>query len=238
VVDADADLDQAVPIAISSAFGYAGQKCSALSRLIVLDDVYDELVDRLVGATRLLRVGHPKDMEVDIGPLIDADAQARVRSYVELAGKEGEVVFAGGEVPAKGYFVAPAVVSNVRPGGRLAREEIFGPVLSVFRAGDFDEAIALANDTEFALTAGLVSRSPAHIRLAAAELRAGNVYINRSITGAVVGRQPFGGYGLSGVGSKAGGPDYLLQFVEPRTVSENTLRQGFAPVEVAPTQAR
>ncbi len=104
-------------------------------------------------------------------------------------------------------------------------------MLSVFRAGDFDEAIALANDTEFALTAGLVSRSPAHIRLAAAELRAGNVYINRSITGAVVGRQPFGGYGLSGVGSKAGGPDYLLQFVEPRTVSENTLRQGFAPAE-------
>jgi RHH-type transcriptional regulator, proline utilization regulon repressor / proline dehydrogenase / delta 1-pyrroline-5-carboxylate dehydrogenase len=123
------------------------------------------------------------------------------------------------------------VVSHVRPGSRLATEEIFGPVLSVFRAGDFDEALALANDTEFALTAGVVSRSPAHIRVAAAELRAGNVYINRSITGAVVGRQPFGGYGLSGVGSKAGGPDYLLQFVEPRTVSENTLRQGFAPVE-------
>ena len=238
VVDADADLDQAVPIAIGSAFGYAGQKCSALSRLIVLDDVYDELVERVVGATRLLRVGHPREMAVDVGPLIDADAQARVRSYVELAGQEGEVVFAGGDIPPEGYFVAPTVVSHVRPGGRLATEEIFGPVLSVFRARDFDEAIALANDTEFALTAGLVSRSPAHIRLAAAELRAGNVYINRSITGAVVGRQPFGGYGLSGVGSKAGGPDYLLQFVEPRTVSENTLRQGFAPVEVAPTQAR
>jgi RHH-type proline utilization regulon transcriptional repressor/proline dehydrogenase/delta 1-pyrroline-5-carboxylate dehydrogenase len=231
VVDADADLDQAVPIAVGSAFGYAGQKCSALSRLIVLDDVYDELVERMVGATRLLRVGHPREMSVDVGPLIDADAQARVRSYVELAGQEGEVVFAGGDIPADGYFVAPTVVSHVRRGGRLATEEIFGPVLSIFRARDFDEAIALANDTEFALTAGLVSRSPAHIRLAAAELRAGNVYINRSITGAVVGRQPFGGYGLSGVGSKAGGPDYLLQFVEPRTVSENTLRQGFAPVE-------
>ena len=238
VVDADADLDQAVPIAVGSAFGYAGQKCSALSRLIVLDDVYDELVERVVGATRLLRVGHPREMAVDVGPLIDAEAQARVRSYVELAGHEGEVVLAGGDIPTDGYFVAPTVVSRVRPGGRLATEEIFGPVLSVFRAGDFEEAIALANDTEFALTAGLVSRSPAHIRLAAAELRAGNVYINRSITGAVVGRQPFGGYGLSGVGSKAGGPDYLLQFVEPRAVSENTLRQGFAPVEVAPTHAR
>jgi len=231
VVDADADLDQAVPIAVGSAFGYAGQKCSALSRLIVVDDVYDELVERLVGATRLLKIGHPRHMAVDVGPVIDAEAHARVLSYVELAREEGEVLLAGGPVPEDGFFVAPTVVSHVRPGGRLATEEIFGPVLSVFRAGDFDQAIALANDTDFALTAGLVSRSPAHIRYAAAELRAGNVYINRSITGAVVGRQPFGGYGLSGVGSKAGGPDYLLQFVEPRTVSENTLRQGFAPVE-------
>ncbi|MGI8983294.1 MAG: L-glutamate gamma-semialdehyde dehydrogenase [Acidimicrobiales bacterium] len=231
VVDADADLDQAVPIAVGSAFGYAGQKCSALSRLIVLDDVHDELVERIVGATRLLRVGHPRDAAVDVGPLIDAEAQARARSYVELGAREGQVVLAGGEVPAEGFFVAPAIVAGVRRGGRLATEEIFGPVLSVFRAGDFDEAIALANDTDFALTAGVVSRSPAHIRHAAAELRAGNVYVNRSITGAVVGRQPFGGYGLSGVGSKAGGPDYLLQFVEPRTVSENTLRQGFAPGE-------
>jgi RHH-type transcriptional regulator, proline utilization regulon repressor / proline dehydrogenase / delta 1-pyrroline-5-carboxylate dehydrogenase len=231
VVDADADLDQAVPIAVASAFGYAGQKCSACSRLIVLDDVYDELVDRLVGASRLLRVGHPRDMAVDLGPLIDAEAHERVRAYVELAPTEGEVVLARDDAPGDGFFVGPTIVSGVRPGGRLATEEIFGPVLSVFRAGSFEEALALANDTEFALTAGVVSRSPAHIRLAAAELRAGNVYVNRPITGAVVGRHPFGGYGLSGVGSKAGGPDYLLQFVEPRAVSENTLRQGFAPAE-------
>ncbi|MDQ3896649.1 MAG: aldehyde dehydrogenase family protein, partial [Actinomycetota bacterium] len=231
IVDADADLDQAVPITVQSAFGYAGQKCSACSRLIVLDEVHDELVDRLVGATRLLRVGHPREMAVDVGPLIDAEAHARVRSYLELAPEEGEVVLAREDMPEDGFFVGPTIVSGARPGGRLATEEIFGPVLSVFRAGSFDEALALANDTEFALTAGLVSRSPAHIRLAAGELRAGNVYINRAITGAVVGRQPFGGYGLSGVGSKAGGPDYLLQFLEPRTVSENTLRQGFAPVE-------
>jgi RHH-type proline utilization regulon transcriptional repressor/proline dehydrogenase/delta 1-pyrroline-5-carboxylate dehydrogenase len=231
VVDADADLDQAVPIAVASAFGYAGQKCSACSRLIVLDEVYDQLVERLVGATERLRVGHPRDMAVDVGPLIDAEAHARVRSYVDLAPKEGEVVLARDDVPEDGFFVGPTIVSEVRPGGRLASEEIFGPVLSVFRAGSFDEALALANDTDFALTAGVVSRSPVHIGHAAAELRAGNVYVNRTITGAVVGRQPFGGYGLSGVGSKAGGPDYLLQFVEPRTVSENTLRQGFAPVE-------
>jgi RHH-type proline utilization regulon transcriptional repressor/proline dehydrogenase/delta 1-pyrroline-5-carboxylate dehydrogenase len=231
IVDADADLDQAVPIVVTSAFGYAGQKCSACSRLIVLDEVHDELVERLVGATRLLRVGHPREMSVDLGPLIDAEAHARVRSYVELAPTEGEVVLARTDVPDDGFFVGPTIVTDVKPHGRLATEEIFGPVLSVFRAGDFDEALALANDTEFALTAGLVSRSPAHIGYAAGELRAGNVYINRAITGAVVGRQPFGGYGLSGVGSKAGGPDYLLQFLEPRTVSENTLRQGFAPAE-------
>jgi RHH-type proline utilization regulon transcriptional repressor/proline dehydrogenase/delta 1-pyrroline-5-carboxylate dehydrogenase len=231
VVDADADLDQAVPIAVASAFGYGGQKCSACSRLIVVDEVYDQLVERLVGAARRLRVGHPRDMAVDVGPLIDAEAQARVLGYVELAPGEGEVVLGGGDVPADGWFVAPTIVAGVRPGGRLATEEIFGPVLSVFRAGSFDEALALANDTDYALTAGVVSRSPAHIRQATAELRAGNVYVNRTITGAIVGRQPFGGYGMSGVGSKAGGPDYLLQFVEPRAVSENTLRQGFAPAD-------
>ncbi|MDQ6727593.1 MAG: aldehyde dehydrogenase family protein, partial [Actinomycetota bacterium] len=170
-------------------------------------------------------------MAVDVGPLIDADAHARVRSYVALAGEEGEVVLAVDDVPDQGFFVGPTIVVGVRPGSRVATAEIFGPVLAVFRAGSFDEALALANDTEYALTAGVVSRSPAHIRLAAAELRAGNVYVNRTITGAVVGRQPFGGYGMSGVGSKAGGPDYLLQFLEPRTISENTLRQGFAPAE-------
>jgi RHH-type proline utilization regulon transcriptional repressor/proline dehydrogenase/delta 1-pyrroline-5-carboxylate dehydrogenase len=133
------------------------------------------------------------------------------------------------DVPDEGWFAGPTIVDGVDPSGRLAREEIFGPVLCVFRAGDLDEAITLANDTDYALTGGVFSRSPATIRRAAAELRAGNLYINRGITGAVVGRQPFGGFGLSGVGSKAGGPDYLFQFVDPRVVTENTLRQGFAP---------
>jgi RHH-type proline utilization regulon transcriptional repressor/proline dehydrogenase/delta 1-pyrroline-5-carboxylate dehydrogenase len=229
IVDADADLDQAVPIVISSAFGYAGQKCSACARLIVLDAVHDQLVERLVGATRELRIGHPREMGTELGPVIDADAYKRVRSYLELAPLEGEVALAREDVPGDGYFLGPTIVLDVAPTGRLATEEIFGPVLTVMRAGSFDEAVALANDTEYALTAGVVSRSPSHIRLATDELRAGNVYVNRSITGAVVGRQPFGGYGLSGVGSKAGGPDYLHQFVDPRAISENTLRQGFAP---------
>ena len=133
------------------------------------------------------------------------------------------------DVPAGGWYVGPAIVGNVATDSPLAKDEIFGPVLTVFRAGDLDQAIALANDTDYALTAGIMSRSPRNIERAAAQLRAGNVYVNRGITGAVVGRQPFGGYGMSGVGSKAGGPDYLLQFMEPRVVTENTLRQGFAP---------
>jgi RHH-type proline utilization regulon transcriptional repressor/proline dehydrogenase/delta 1-pyrroline-5-carboxylate dehydrogenase len=229
VVDADADLDQAIPIIVSSAFGYAGQKCSAASRLVVVDSVADELLARLVGATEQLRIGHPRDMGVQVGPLIDADAQARVRRYVSLAPAEGTVVLARDDVPDEGYFVGPTIVTDVSTRSRLATEEIFGPVLTVLRARTFEEAIAIANDSEYALTAGVVSRSPAHIRFAAAELQAGNVYINRNITGAIVGRHPFGGFGMSGVGSKAGGPDYLLQFLEPRAISENTLRQGFAP---------
>ncbi len=231
IVDTDADLDQAVPIILGSAFGFSGQKCSALSRLIVVGEVYDELVARLVGATAVLRIGHPASMGTEVGPLIDSDAQVKVRSYQAAARGEGTVVVQREDLPDEGWFVGPTIVADVRPGGRLATEEIFGPVLSVLAARDLDEALALANDTDYALTAGVLSRSPATIRRASADLRAGNVYINRGITGAVVGRQPFGGLGLSGVGSKAGGPDYLLQFLEPRVVSENTLRQGFAAAE-------
>jgi RHH-type proline utilization regulon transcriptional repressor/proline dehydrogenase/delta 1-pyrroline-5-carboxylate dehydrogenase len=138
-------------------------------------------------------------------------------------------VLDGLPVPEEGWFHSPVIVDHARPDSAVVRDEVFGPVLAIQRAADLDEALALANATDFALTAGIFSRSPAHIRRAATELRAGNVYVNRAITGAVVGRQPFGGWGLSGVGSKAGGPDYLLQFMRPRVVTENTLRQGFAP---------
>ncbi|HEX7167685.1 MAG TPA: L-glutamate gamma-semialdehyde dehydrogenase [Acidimicrobiales bacterium] len=229
IVDDDADLDQAVPAAAYSAFGYAGQKCSAASRLIVLDAVHDELVARLAGAAREMRVAHPSDMGVQVGPVIDEDAYRRVLSYVELGGQEGRLAFARDDVPRDGWFVGPTVVVDAAPASRVATEEIFGPVLTVLRARDFEHALELANATEYALTAGLISRSPANIARAAAELRGGNVYVNRGTTGAVVARQPFGGYGLSGVGSKAGGPDYLMQFLDPRVVTENTLRQGFAP---------
>jgi RHH-type proline utilization regulon transcriptional repressor/proline dehydrogenase/delta 1-pyrroline-5-carboxylate dehydrogenase len=232
IVDVDADLDQAVPAIVQSAFGFAGQKCSAASRLVVVSDVYDELVHRLVGATRQLRLGHPSDMGVQVGPVIDADAHGRIRAYIARAPERGgRVLFGDAPVPGNGWFVGPTIIDHVSLDDELATDEIFGPVLTVFRADDFSHALQIANDTDFALTAGVFSRSPVHIEQAGVELRAGNVYVNRGITGAVVGRQPFGGYGLSGVGSKAGGPDYLLQFVEPRVVTENTMRQGFAPGE-------
>ena len=229
IIDDDADPDQAVPAAAYSAFGYAGQKCSAASRLIVLDRAYDAVVARLVGCTNELLLGHPATPGVQVGPVIDADAHARVRGYVEAAPSQGRVLLARDDVPDSGWFVGPTIVEVDDPAAPVARDEIFGPVLSVLRARDFDHAIELANATEYALTAGCFSRSPVHLERAATELRAGNVYLNRHITGAVVGRQPFGGYGMSGLGSKAGGPDYLHHFLDPRVSTENTLRQGFAP---------
>ena len=229
IIDDDADPDQAVPAAAYSAFGYAGQKCSAASRLIVLDRAYDAMVERLVGCAQELLVGHPATPGVQVGPVIDADAHQRVRRYLDDAPHQGAVLLARDDVPATGWFVGPTIVAVDDPTTPLASDEIFGPVLAVLRARDFDHAIELANGTDYALTAGCFSRSPVHLQRAAAELRAGNVYLNRHITGAVVGRQPFGGYGMSGMGSKAGGPDYLLQFLDPRVSTENTLRQGFAP---------
>jgi RHH-type transcriptional regulator, proline utilization regulon repressor / proline dehydrogenase / delta 1-pyrroline-5-carboxylate dehydrogenase len=229
VVDSDADLDVAVPAIVDSAFGYAGQKCSAASRVIGVGPVFDQLVDRLVGATRVVPVGAPADMGTVVGPLIDEDAWKKVRRYQELAHEEGEVVLQRDDVPDRGWFVGPTIAVT-RPGTRIATEEIFGPVLCCLRATDFDHAVALANEPAYALTGGVFSRLPSRIRRAALEFRAGNFYINRSITGALAGRQPFGGFGLSGVGTKAGGPDYVLQFVDPRVVTENTIRQGFAPL--------
>jgi RHH-type proline utilization regulon transcriptional repressor/proline dehydrogenase/delta 1-pyrroline-5-carboxylate dehydrogenase len=229
IVDSDADLDQAIPAIVTSAFGYAGQKCSAASRVIAVGQIFDELLHRLVGATELVRVGHPRDLSTMVGPLIDADALKRVRDYQVLAATEGEVVLQRTHVPQHGWYAGPTIVVTDSPSCRVATEEIFGPFLTVMAAHDFDHALALANDSEYALTGGLFSRSPLHIRRAAEEFHAGNLYINRSTTGALVGRQPFGGYALSGVGSKAGGPEYLRQFVEPWVVTENTIRQGFAP---------
>lgn len=228
IVDSDADLDEAVAGVLQSAFGYAGQKCSACSRAIVLEGAYDDFLRRLTDATRSLRLGPPRDPATQVGPVVDEQQHRSVRRWQEIAAEEGEIVIQG-DVPAEGYYVGPTVVTGIRPEHRVAQEEIFGPILAVMRARDLDEALEIANGTRFALTGGLYSRSPLAIERARRELRVGNLYVNRACTGALVERQPFGGFKLSGVGSKAGGPDYLLQFLEPRTLTENIMRRGFAP---------
>jgi RHH-type transcriptional regulator, proline utilization regulon repressor / proline dehydrogenase / delta 1-pyrroline-5-carboxylate dehydrogenase len=230
IIDDDADLDQAVEGTILSAFNFSGQKCSACSRTIVLDEVYDAFVGRLVEAARSLKVGDPAEPATRVGPVINADAFDKIRWYIEKGRSEATLAL-GAPAPEEGYFVGPHVFVDVTREGIIAQEEIFGPVLSVLRARDFDDALAIALDSQYALTGGLYSRSPHHIRRAYREFRVGNLYINRGITGAMVGRQPFGGFKMSGVGSKAGGPDYLMQFLEPRVITENTLRRGFAPPE-------
>lgn len=229
IIDADADLDEAIVDTIYSAFGYQGQKCSACSRLIVLDENYDRVIKRLVEAAASLRVGSPETPGITVGPVIDEAAYRRILEMIEIGKKEATLVFQGKDYPKEGFFVPPTIFTDVKPTMRLSCEEIFGPVLSVIRVRDLDEAIQVANDTDYALTAGFFSRSPANIERVKAELVAGNVYVNRSCTGAVVGRHPFGGFKMSGGGTKAGGADYLLQFVVPRVVTENIMRHGFAP---------
>ncbi len=234
IVDESADLDEAVLGVRQSAFGFQGQKCSACSRVIVLDSAHDVFLHRLVEATRALTVGDPRDPGTDVGPVIDAEAAAKVRRYVEIGRGEGKLelqlpVPEGLEAKVGKPYVGPAIVSGVAATSRIANEEVFGPVLAVIRARTFDEALRIANAPEYKLTGGIYSRKPSHLERAKREFRVGNLYVNRGITGALVGRQPFGGFGMSGVGSKAGGRDYLLHFVEPRACCENTMRRGFAP---------
>ena len=229
IIDDDADLDEAIPNVIDSAFAYQGQKCSACSRVIVLDTVYDRFIDRLMDAVRSVKIGPAEDPANFMGPVIDRSAQKSILQYIELAGQEGTILYCS-DVPDDGYYVPITIVSGITPEDRLAQEEIFGPVLAVMRAKDFDQALDWANCTRFALTGAVFSRSPEHLQRCRKEFRVGNLYFNRGSTGALVERQPFGGFKMSGIGSKAGGPDYLLQFMDPRTVTENTMRRGFVPV--------
>jgi len=229
IVDDDADLDEAVQGVVASAFGYQGQKCSACSRAVVLDAVHDAFVARLLDAVRSLVIGEADDPATQVGPVIDAEARDRILARIADARGEATLAYAGdvGEWGKRGTYVAPHVFTAVPPESRLAQEEIFGPVLAVLRARDLDQALAIANGTRYALTGGLYSRSPATIQRVRRDFHVGNLYINRKITGALVDRQPFGGFKLSGVGAKAGGPDYLLQFLDARVITENTLRHGF-----------
>ncbi|MFU8804978.1 MAG: L-glutamate gamma-semialdehyde dehydrogenase, partial [Bradymonadaceae bacterium] len=230
IVDADADLDEAVQGVVQSAFGFQGQKCSACSRVIVHESCYEEFRRRVVEATASLVIGPPHDPATRIGPVVDAEAQQKIQSYVDIGRREGKLLIQR-DVPAQGYFVGPAVFDELSPDARLAQEEIFGPVLAILKAADFDEALEIANATRFALTGGIYSRSPHNIDKARERFNVGNLYINRGITGALVYRNPFGGFKMSGSGTKAGSPDYLLQFMEPRSITENTMRRGFAPIE-------
>jgi RHH-type transcriptional regulator, proline utilization regulon repressor / proline dehydrogenase / delta 1-pyrroline-5-carboxylate dehydrogenase len=230
IVDSDADLDEAVPGLLQSAFDYAGQKCSAASRALVHEAVADRLLERLAGAVDVLVVGQAERFGTEVPPVIERAAQERVLRYGRLAGEQGRIVAGRADGPEEGWFCPPTLASELPPESAVLREEIFGPLLAVDRVSSVEEALAAVGSLPFALTGGLFSRSPATVEEVARRTPVGNLYVNRGITGAMVGRQPFGGSRRSGVGSKAGGPDYLLQFVEPRVVSENTMRHGI-PVE-------
>jgi len=241
IVDSTADIDEAVKGVVISAFGYQGQKCSACSRVIVFKDVYEKFLNRLVEATKSIIIGRPEEPETFLGPIIDKSALENTKKYIEIGKKEARLVLEM-EVPKvgteqcsvpTGYYIGPVIFADVPPESRIAQEEIFAPVLSVIKVNDINEALKVANSTRFALTGGIFSRTPEHIELIKQEFKVGNLYINRKITGAIVGRQPFGGFKLSGIGSKSGGYNYLQQFMVPRTITENTMRHGFAPIERA-----
>ena len=234
LVDDTADLDEAVAAVRDSAFGYSGQKCSACSRAIVLDGLHHLFLRRLIEATRSLVIGDPADPGTDVGPVINEAAAEKILRYIEIGKAEGHLelacdVPAGLEAQVGKPFVGPHIFSGILPEHRLANEEIFGPVLSVMRVEDFQGGLDVANATAYKLTGGVFSRRPSHLEAARREFRVGNLYLNRGITGALVGRQPFGGFGLSGTGTKAGGAEYLHHFVQPRSATENTMRHGFAP---------
>jgi len=229
IVDADADLDQAVPGVLYAAFGFSGQKCSACSRVIVHESLRKAFLDRLCAAAQLLKVGDPRSPEITVGPVIDQEARDRIMATVAQGSKVANMVFQSEIRDLPGYFVPPTIFVDPDRSSDLYRQEIFGPVLTVESAASLEDALERANDTVYALTQGIFSRSPRAIAQAAAAARAGNFYVNRAITGAIPGRHPFGGFGQSGVGYKAGGPSYLLQFLHETVVSENLLRQGFSP---------
>jgi 1-pyrroline-5-carboxylate dehydrogenase len=219
VVDKGVDPEVAAQGIVAAAFGYAGQKCSACSRAILHKDVYDAVLAKVVEKTKKLKVGPAVDLETDVGPVIDASAKKKILEYVKVGAKEGKVVAGGRAGDGEGYFIEPTVIADVPNGARLSREEIFGPVLAVTKAKDFDEAIAFANDTDYGLTGAVYSPSEENLAKAAREFHVGNLYLNRKCTGALVGGHPFGGFNMSGTDSKAGGFDYLMLFLQAKTIS-------------------
>ncbi len=232
IIDEDADLDVAVTGTVRSAFGFQGQKCSAASRVIVLDNIYHTFMERMLEATKSIKMGSPVHPENIMGPVISQHAYNNILNAIEKGKKEANMVLNNSsETSGKGFFIAPTVFTDVTTDSVLAQKEIFGPVLSVIRASDFSQALNIANNSQYALTGGVYSRNPFNLERAKAEFNVGNLYLNRKTTGAVVSRQPFGGYKLSGIGYKAGGENYLMQFMDESFITENTMRRGFAPTD-------
>jgi 1-pyrroline-5-carboxylate dehydrogenase len=220
LVDKDCDLEKAVDAVVASAFGYQGQKCSACSRAIVHEAVYDEFLRRLVPKVESLRIGHPSEPATNFGPMVDGAAKRKTLEYIETGKQEGRLLIGGTTGPRSGHYVLPTVFADVSPTAKIAQEEIFGPVLAVIRVKDFEEGLAVANNTEYGLTGSVFTNNAQHKEIARRRFHVGNFYINRKCTGALVGGHPFGGFNMSGTDSKAGGPDYLLQFLQAKTISE------------------
>ena len=231
IIDESADLDEAIQGVLRSAFAYAGQKCSACSRVIVLSKIYKYFTERLSAATQSLIIGDASSPNTFVPALIDLESFERVKNYIELGKRYGKVLVADLEVPHEGFFVSPTIFTDLSSSSEVAQEEIFGPVLSMHKAYNLEEAVQIANNTKFGLTGALFSRSPKNIEIVSKKFKVGNLYINRPCTGAVVSRQAFGGLKESSIGFKAGGPNYLLQFVQEKTITENTMRRGFIAIE-------
>ncbi|WP_160724256.1 L-glutamate gamma-semialdehyde dehydrogenase [Bacillus sp. USDA818B3_A] len=220
VVDSEADLELAAQSIVAGAFGFSGQKCSACSRAVIVEDVYDQVLNRVVELTNQLTVGNPAEHENYMGPVIDNSAYNKILEYIEIGKQEGTLMTGGHGDDSKGYFIQPTVFADLSPTSRMMQDEIFGPVVGFTKAKDFTEAIEIANNTEYGLTGAVITNNRAHLEQAREDFHVGNLYFNRSCTGAIVGYQPFGGFNMSGTDSKAGGPDYLLLHLQAKTTSE------------------
>ncbi len=220
VVDEEADVDAAVEGTVQAAFGYQGQKCSACSRAIVSEKIYDTFVQKLVERTKKITVGPSEDPNNYMGPVVSQSAMKTILDYIEIGKKEGKLLTGGKRAAGAGYFIEPTIIADVDPKARLAQEEVFGPVLAVIKAKNYDQALEIANNTEFGLTGAVYSKNPEKIKKAEEAFYVGNLYLNRKCTGAMVGAHPFGGFNMSGTDSKAGGKDYLLLFMQGKSIAE------------------
>jgi 1-pyrroline-5-carboxylate dehydrogenase len=221
IVDSEADLDSAVEGVAQAAFGFQGQKCSACSRAIIDERIYDKFLERLKARVEKINVGDPAE-NANMGAVINEGSMKSILDYIEIGKKDGRLITGGGRATnaGEGYFLQPTVIADIPPKSRLEQEEVFGPVLAVIKAKNYDHALEIANDTEFGLTGAVYTKSREKIERAVREFQVGNLYINRKCTGAIVGAHPFGGFNMSGTDSKSGGPDYLYLFTQGKSVGE------------------